>query len=101
MDEYLKMIAGFILMVNDLRDFLKAYQTQYSVGSEEGYHNFAPIWKMDRQDNYVKCWIEQLSQMNEQYYYSALQTYSCHQSHHSYPGKNRYDCHASGSMHRK
>ena len=86
-DEHLKMIAGFILMVNDLRDFLKAYQTQDSVGSEEGYHNFAPIWKMNRQDKYVKCWVEQLSQMNERHDYSALQTYRCHRSHCSYPGK--------------
>ena len=42
-DEHLKMIAGFILMVNDLCDFLKSYQTQNSVGAEEGYHTFAPV----------------------------------------------------------
>ena len=64
-DEHLKMIAGFILMINDFRDFLKVYQAQDSFGAEEGYHNFAHVWKMNRQDKYVKCWIEQLSQMNK------------------------------------
>ena len=60
-DEHLKMIAGFILTVNNLHDFIDSYGCQDSIGAENGYHMFAPVWKMNGRSKYVQCWIEQLS----------------------------------------
>ena len=59
-------------MVNDLRDFIHAYQNQDSIGAEQGYQNFAPVWKVNGQSKYIKCWVEQLAQMNKTHVYSAL-----------------------------
>ena len=54
-DEHLKMMAGFILLVNDFSDFIHAYQNQDSIGAEHGYQYFVPVWKQNGQNKYVKC----------------------------------------------
>ena len=40
-DEHLKMIAGFILMTNDFKDFVDSYRCSDSVGCERGYYNLS------------------------------------------------------------
>ena len=48
-DEHFKMICGFILLVNSFRDFVDSYRQQDSIGVENGYTIFAPIWKCNNQ----------------------------------------------------
>ena len=91
-DEHLKMIAGFILMTNDFRDFVDCYRCSDSTGSEKGYYNFAPVWKMTGQIKYVQCWVEQLFQINEKHRYSFVQTARHNRSHRSYPESTDKDC---------
>ena len=84
-DEHLKMIAGFILMTNDFKDFVDSYRCSDSVGCERGYYNFAPVWKVNGQHKYVNCWAEQLFQINEKHNFQLLQTYRGSRCHRSYP----------------
>ena len=91
-NEHLKMIAGFILMTNDFKDFVDRYRYSDSVGCEQGYYNFAPVWKVTGQNKYVKCSAEQLFQINEKHKYQLLQIYRgsrCHRSYPLHPGKDK------------
>lgn len=71
-DKHLKMIARFILMTNNFRNFVDCYRCQDSAGAEKGHFNFAPVWKMNKQNKYVNCWVDQLFQLNENHVYSLV-----------------------------
>ena len=69
-DENLKMVAGFILMTSNFRDFVDCYRCEDSIGASDGYQKFAPVWKINGQNKYLQCWVEQLHQINEKHKYS-------------------------------
>ena len=48
-DEHLKMLNGFIIMVNGFRNFVDSYRCQDIVGVEHGYSSYAPVWKCNGQ----------------------------------------------------
>ena len=91
-DEHFKMICGFILLVNNFRDFVDSYRQQDSIGIEQGYTEFAPVWKCNGQSKYLQCWIEHLHQLNEKHPFSLVQTYRCHRVHRSYPKSSGKSC---------
>lgn len=59
-DEHHQMIANFIIMSQDFIDFVDSFRRQDSIGIEDGYHCFAPVWKMLGQTKYLQSYIEQL-----------------------------------------
>ena len=84
-DEYLMMVAGFVKMATLFSNFVEAYRTQDSISIEQGYQQFAPVWKVLSQHKYLQCWIEQLDQLYVKHPYSVLQEYRMNRTHRSYP----------------
>ena len=75
----LEMIIRFIFMTNNIGDFVDCYYCQNSVGAEHRYYNSAPMWKMNGQNEYTQCWVEQLHQRIKKHMHSLIHTYRCHQ----------------------
>lgn len=63
-DEYLKMITNFVMMTDDFIDFVDSIRQQDSISIEDGYHCFAPIWKMLGQNKYLQQYFDQLLMNN-------------------------------------
>jgi hypothetical protein len=66
-DEFLRAASNFIIMSDDLIDFVDSIRRQDSIGIEDGYQCFAPVWKFLGQLKYLQSYFEQLV-MNNQYF---------------------------------
>ena len=73
-DEHLRMITNFIIMSDDFIDFVDSFRQQDSIGIEDGYQCFAPVWKILGQSKYLQQYFEQLLTNNRDFPYHRRMT---------------------------
>lgn len=83
-DDHHRMIANFIAMSDDLIDFVDSFRKQDSIGIEDGYQCFAPIWKMLGQNKYLQAYIDQLVMNNKDFLYHRRMTQLMNRTVHTY-----------------
>ena len=73
-DEHLQMIANFILVSDDFIDFVDSIRKRDSIGIEDGYQCFVPVWRMLGQTKYLQTYIEQIILNNKDFPYHRRMT---------------------------
>ena len=59
-DDWLKTCALFVFMAKDFITFVESYRSSDSVGIEQGYQQFAPVWRALHQTQYIeRHWRQQ------------------------------------------
>lgn len=61
------MISNFVLLSDDFIDFVDSFRKQDSIGIEDGYQCFVPVWKILGQTKYVETYFEQILTNNQDF----------------------------------
>ena len=61
-------------MTDDFIDFVDSFRKQDSIGIEDGYQCFAPVWKMLNQNKYLQTYFDQVAMNNAEFPYHRRMT---------------------------